>query len=125
MATKKQLIERWQHVVRVLESLTPHEREHHFDMSHWGRETECGTVCCAAGHCALDPWFRRRGLAATFAKDRAGWPADWNTFDWEDKLITFFGIEGVRDIFQRPMRRPVERVIEEVRAHIKALKAAA
>jgi hypothetical protein len=29
-----------------------------FDMSAYGKRTKCGTVCCAAGWAALDPWFQ-------------------------------------------------------------------
>jgi hypothetical protein len=59
-------VERWEQVLRVLEGLTPHEREKHFFMGIWGQETACGTVACAAGHCALDPWFRERGFIGEF-----------------------------------------------------------
>lgn len=32
-------------------------REAQFDMALFGKRTTCGTVCCAAGWAALDPWF--------------------------------------------------------------------
>lgn len=62
------IIERWENVQRVLKALTPHERRHHFEMQSWGHKTDCGTVACVAGHCSLDPWFRRRGFAAEWDK---------------------------------------------------------
>jgi hypothetical protein len=64
--SKKEQIERWENAVRILKSLTPHQRKEHFDMSHWGAKTPCGTVACAAGHCGLDPWFRKRGFKMDF-----------------------------------------------------------
>jgi hypothetical protein len=60
--TPREKIERWENVLRVLKGLTPHQRAHHWDMESWGYNTHCGTVACAAGHCGLDPWFRRRGF---------------------------------------------------------------
>lgn len=38
-----------------------------FDMSTW-MSHDCGTSCCAFGACALDPWFKRRGLDAGAAR---------------------------------------------------------
>jgi hypothetical protein len=67
-------LERWQQCLRVLRSLTKHEREHHFDMATWGEKNDCGTTGCAAGHCSLDPWFRKRGLRLGF-NDHGG--GDW------------------------------------------------
>lgn len=59
---KATLIERWEQTLRVLENLPEHERQAHFDMGTWARETKCGTVACIAGHCAMDPWFMERGM---------------------------------------------------------------
>jgi hypothetical protein len=67
--TRKQLIARWENALRVLETMTPHERRKHFNMARWGQKTECGTVACLAGHCSLDPWFRRRGFRGSFIDD--------------------------------------------------------
>jgi len=50
-------LERWEQALCVLDGLTPHERENHFNMGTWGRRTECGTNACLAGHCSLNPWF--------------------------------------------------------------------
>lgn len=63
---KRTCLERWKNCLRVLRALTPHERKNHFEMSKWGEKNDCGTVGCAAGHCGLDPWFRRRGLKMAF-----------------------------------------------------------
>lgn len=53
---KSQQIERLQQVVRVLEKLPRNKK---FDLSVW---MKCGTVGCAIGWAASDPWFTRRGL---------------------------------------------------------------
>lgn len=55
-------IKRVEQLERVLNDMTPHERKRHFDMSSWGYQNACGTVGCAAGQAAFDPWFRRRGF---------------------------------------------------------------
>jgi hypothetical protein len=59
-------IARWEHVDKVLENLSPHERRKHFNLGDWGSKTECGTVACVAGHCGLDPEFRRQGFRLDF-----------------------------------------------------------
>jgi hypothetical protein len=40
----------------------PKLNEKNFNMGCWKEETECGTVMCAAGYAAHDPWFNERGL---------------------------------------------------------------
>jgi len=106
MIPQVELIERWENVPRVLDAMTEHERQKHWDMSVWGRITECGTVHCAAGRCGLDPWFRDRGFKFDF--DPNGEPQISN-------VMPFFGAEGSSRIFLDSSRRPVETVIEEVR----------
>ena len=59
-------IERVHRARLVLRRMSKHAIEHHFDMTMWGSKTKCGTVGCAAGQCALDPWFQRRGFGMTF-----------------------------------------------------------
>lgn len=117
--TKAQQIERWENVLRVLSNLTPHERRRHWDMSWWGYKTECGTVACAAGHCGLDPWFRRRGFKLDFYKS-------WITQDWSSSMPIepedFFGKVGCTTIFYNETRRSVGTVIREVRAYLKQLR---
>ena len=46
-------IERLEQLKRVVRD-APGDR---FDMRYFGTKTACGTVCCAAGWAALDPWF--------------------------------------------------------------------
>jgi hypothetical protein len=108
--TTKQLIERWENVLRVLRALTPHQRRKHWNMETWGTKTECGTVACAAGHCAMDSWFRRRGFKYGKHLELIMFAPD------------FFGHEGTNNIFYNTEPRSVGQVIKEVRAHIKELK---
>lgn len=114
--TNDQLIERWENCKRVLENLSPHDRELHWDMSLYLRDTACGTVGCAAGHCSMDPWFQSQGLIPTLHKDD-GW-----YLDGDIDLDKFFGRQGSRNIFHDYSRRSVETVIEEVTKHIQWLK---
>lgn len=100
-------IQRWRHCEDVLVRMPEHVRQRHWDMSSWGHTTECGTIACAAGHCSLNPWFKRRGLTM----------ADINSRNVE----AFFGVDGAEDIFHNMTRRAVEQVIEEVREHIRVL----
>lgn len=62
---KAEQIERVEQLDRVLTEMTAHERRKHFDMESWGYKNDCGTVGCAAGRAAFDPWFRRRGFVLT------------------------------------------------------------
>lgn len=106
------LIERWSNAHRVLVAMPQHDREKHWDMATWGIETECGTVACAAGHCGLDTWFRRRGFKLDFK-------------DGESKISDvpgFFGLEGASRIFHNTKRRKVEVVIKEVETYISELE---
>ena len=118
--TPEQKIERWENVLRVLSSLSPHERRRHWDMSLYGEKTECGTVACAAGHCGLDPWFRRRGFTMDFFKDL--WGTRVSTLDDGQKTQDFFGFDGCEQIFWDGRRRSVKVVIGEVREYIEELR---
>lgn len=95
MRTVEQIIERWENVLRVLTSMTRHERNRHFEMIDWGRKTSCGTIACAAGHCSLDPWFRRRGFSGEF-RERDGLFVDVKQLipktgqDWPEFIEDFF-----------------------------------
>ena len=60
---KKLYAERLLQVVRVLEELPEGKR---FDLRFWNK---CGSVACAVGWAASDPWFIRRGLK--LAKEEA------------------------------------------------------
>lgn len=113
MADTNPLIERWSNVERVLEAMPEHERQHHWDMSTWGKKTTCGTVACAAGTCGLDPWFRERGFKLEF--DARG-EADISNVEG------FFGLEGSKRIFFNSRQRPVDAVIGEVREYLGELQ---
>ncbi len=106
-------LERWKNAKRVLTNLSPHEREDHWLMSTWGRQTRCGTVACAAGHCGLDPWFRELGFKLDF--DSYG----HSLFVNEDSVTAFF---GYNDIFFNGDERSVDCVIDEIENHILFLK---
>lgn len=107
------LIERWVNVERVLDAMPEHERQHHWDMSTWGKKTTCGTVACAAGTCGLDPWFRERGFKLEF--DSRG---EYEISDVEG----FFGFDGSKRIFFNSLQRPVETVLDEVRGYVSELR---
>lgn len=127
----KEKIERWQNAIRVLDAMPQHEREHHWDMSTFGMPTACGTVACAAGHCAMDRWFRLRGLTVRMRKRAIYDPNDDNTYhhaiayvgkEFPAKVINFFGMDGANAIFFSPRQRSVEHVIDEIHNHISVLK---
>jgi hypothetical protein len=108
-------IERWQNAERVLTAMPEHERQHHWDMSVWGRITDCGTIHCAAGACGLDPWFRERGFKLDFN-------------DGEPDISSpeeFFGVQGTTRIFLNTACRPVETVIQEVHGYVDELRTVA
>lgn len=111
---KALVIERWENVIRVLRALTPHERRKHWDMSDWGRKTDCGTIGCAAGHCGMDPWFTRRGFKLVFT------PGGYGHMSKDPEQ--FFDSWGVDHIFHDSTKRPVGVVIKEIQQHIKNIK---
>jgi hypothetical protein len=111
--TQAQRIERWENVLRVLRALTPHERREHWSMGTFGYADKCGTVACAAGHCGMDAWFRRRNFRMDIRADGGSDISD---------VYDFFGQDGAHEIFMNLDPRPVGTVINEVRAYIKQLK---
>jgi hypothetical protein len=129
--TPAEQIKRWSEALRVMINLTPHERKKHFNMEFWGVKTECGTIACAAGHCGLDPWFKRQGfklLPAVVEKglsleDYYGGAGDFEDTPGSDTVHDFFGYVGSEDIFYNDRKRPVTRVIKEIEAYINVLKA--
>jgi hypothetical protein len=132
--TQEQRIERWENAKRVLVQMPRHERTHHWDMMNWGYTTECGTIACAAGHCGLDPWFRRRGLkllpkvtndAFIGTGEFEGFSNDGPISSGGLAVAAFFGPSGARNIFFNGRKRPVSQVIKEVRAYIKQLRSEA
>ena len=66
-------VRRWSKACRVIGNLSEHEIERHFVMRDWAIKTDCGTVGCAAGHCALDPSIQKDGFYINFTS--------WGTFD--------------------------------------------
>lgn len=127
LPTKRQLIARWTHLVRVLNGLSWHERRKHFDMGAWGYKNDCGTVACAAGHCGLDPWFQQRGLKLRFSKVREEDRGDvYHETTHIGRLSMgaedFFGATGTNDILTNTTYRPVSTVIAEAKQHISWLK---
>lgn len=127
--TKKERIARWENVERVLSEMTPHERRKHWNMGTWGKKTDCGTIACAAGHCGLDPWFRRREFKLNFRMTPGGCEAENCELCKDEPLAPVAIISDVHDffgdnnIFFNGAHRPVSKVIKEVRAYIKELKA--
>lgn len=137
--TPAEQISRWSNVIRVLQALTPHQRKKHWNMEFWGVKTECGTIACAAGHCGLDPWFKRQGFKLIPAivekglnlKDYYGGAGDFEDAPSGDQLgplsaacttvRNFFGYNGAKEIFYNDKKRPVTRVIKEVQAYVNAL----
>jgi hypothetical protein len=95
--TPKQKVTRWSHAVRVMENMTKYEIEKHFNMNSWGEKTPCGTICCAAGFCGLDPVLRKMGFELNFRKVRKGVHAYFSI-----QPYYFFGIEAYDTIFTDP-----------------------
>jgi hypothetical protein len=125
--TPAQQLERWENMLRVLVGLTPHERRKHFNMGTWAMKDDCGTVACAAGFCALDPWFRKRGLKIKMTKFSTVF-----TGRFQDTRtvfpVDFFGSPGYDAILVNPDFTEHKgatihrRVVTEVRKYIKTLK---
>lgn len=124
--TIKEKIERWRNVNRVLKGLSPHQKKAHFNMSFWGKKTECGTVACAGGFCSLDPWFHKQGLVGEIAEDSDGtFVLRVNGLNYGNiyyLMNRFFGYEGSDGIFANMRERSVTQVMKEVSEHIKTLE---
>lgn len=116
LRTVNRLIEVWENVERVLMNLSEHDRTKHWDMSEFLVDTNCGTVGCAAGHCAMDPWFQAHGWKAVRSEEDEKY---WTT---AAGIHEFFGYEGSLSIFHDYSRRPVETVVDEVQRHIESLR---
>lgn len=111
--TLEEKVERWQQVIRVLRSLTPHQKKHHFNMESWAEKTTCGTVACAAGHAGMDRWFISQGFELKL-KGVA-------QIDWSVDPKDFFGPEGYWSIFLT-RANSVTEVIGKIRRHIDWIK---
>lgn len=89
---------RWERVAVVMDGMSEHEISEHFHMSSWAVKTKCGTVGCAAGQCALDPWFKRRGFGISFyehAHSKGDYGMKWTGLNPSD----FFGYTGYDMVF--------------------------
>lgn len=64
-STSPEFLERWANLYTLTKSIPDDDR---FNMLDWAspKDTECGTAACMAGHAALHPWFRSRGLIPEF-----------------------------------------------------------
>lgn len=124
--TMREKVQRWTEAMRVLRALTPHQRRRHLDMSTFAVKTECGTMACAAGFCALDSWFHRRGFQVRF--DATGVmlikSVTGRSFggDFTGPTEAFFGARGTTLIFYRTDPRPVGDIVREIQRYIKELK---
>lgn len=67
---------------RVIEN-TPDDLLH---MAAWGGDAACGTVRCAAGWAAVDPWFVKRGLHLRHGSNAPVFEDNWP----DESLKTFF-----------------------------------
>lgn len=96
-----------------------------FDMHQWSNE--CGTIHCAAGWAALDPWFLRHTELGCVLAPRSLSPADTTVLPTH--IASVFGLAYVFGITSReakalfipPTKRPVSR--REVVAQIDDLLA--
>jgi hypothetical protein len=120
-------IERWEHADLTLKNLSPHEKRKHFDLGDWGTKGPCGTVACVAGHCGMDPWFRRRGFKLDFEFVRYTCGGQKEGFwqmkgDIADDAFRFFGSEGYYRIFTGTDVRGEQRVSDSRKAIQRYLK---
>lgn len=111
-------IQRYEELIRVMRGLSRHERKNHFDMANWGIDTDCGTVCCAAGHAGHDAWFRRRGFVFREVS---------NTLSFGDELSwtavgMFFDGEPASYYTNHPVFKQPNSVGEVIRAAKKRIK---
>lgn len=118
-------IERFENLIRVMNGLSEHERIKHFNMRTWGTETECGTACCAAGFCGLDPWFNEQGFKLVKCNIDKGYlePVFGKNSSW-NAIEAFFGNahnDGEwHPVFERP--NTVGQVIKAAKAQIEILR---
>jgi len=78
-------IERLEQGIRVLENPPKGLK---FNLKLW---TACGTVACAVGMMAQDPWFQAQGLTLSHPKD--GYPTFKQSQGW-NATAHFFGLTG-------------------------------
>lgn len=120
--TPVQQIERIDQAARVVENLPEHERRKHWDMGKWGLKTECGTVACAAGHCGLDTWFRRRGLQLNLSE--RNYPTGRSGMFYAEDVVSFFGDEVYGLVFTGPINT-AGQAVRALKKYAKELRKAA
>jgi len=70
----------------VLETVSPKE----FDYNLWGLKVTnaiCKTTACIAGHCALDPWFKKNGFKGEWVLDQLLLPMNHGKYKHYDLLV--------------------------------------
>ncbi len=116
---KKLHAERLLQVARVLEELPKEKR---FSLGVWNK---CGSVACAIGWAASDPWFIRRGLKLMDEPDEPHeyYPCYAGEIE-EAAAMEFFGLEYDQTIslfFGVAYSTPTKRnVIRRIKAFVKA-----
>jgi hypothetical protein len=146
--SKSEKIERWENVGRVVRGIAedPHARSHHWNMGLWAVQNECGTVACAAGHCALDPYFQEQGFKARphprstvlgggrlqlwqpgrphgfNSDDMIDGDGRWSVYGWGETIEDFFGYQGTHAIFANPTQRSPSMVLEEIDLYLSTLR---
>ena len=113
--------ERLLQVVRVLDEL-PKEKK--FDLLTW---LTCGTVGCAVGWAASDPWFTRRGLKMVYCPDAVSGSREYEPHykneESDDAVRTFFDLDSyeIQELFYKTSyASPTKRnVIRRIKAFVK------
>lgn len=126
----QQLVERYRQLIRVMEGLSEHDREDHFQMTSWAtRAADCGTAMCAAGWAASDEWFIKQGFKMEGAAPaipgkvgyfRRGWAAVHLFFDGRENYDVRRRLGLHHPVFEAP--ETVEQVIEAARWRIYSLE---
>lgn len=110
--TKAELIERHEQLLKLDDVLSEHEKTEHFDMGNWVVETECGTICCLAGHAGLQPWFRARGFKTKVFMGSLSQGVD-----------DFFGNHAFEEIFDSRSSSVWPEAMQRVRDRLERIKA--
>jgi len=127
------LVKRYEQLIRVLENLPAHEKEHHFQMVEWFKQTDCGTAMCAAGWAGSDKWFKKRGFqlmtpdSITRPFPQFGHHQGWNAVNlfFEGRtsvLAPLAPLFDARKVFDQPVTIPqVIAAAKQRIAHYKAI----
>lgn len=118
-ATDAEKVLRVEKAIETLASMTLHEQRNHFDMSDWVYKNDCGTIACAAGQCAIQPWFRRRGFV--FSIRDAGFTNMYpNTFFGDELYDQVFVSQKFTNLSGREAHKAV---LKAIRLYLVKLKA--